>query len=228
MARFNRTKTIAVTDVVTAQDLHDLLDTASLLDASLGDVSPGLHSIYAGDATPNPSLYPFWFSTGSDPVFRVWARPWNCWVAIGPDRFEIPLRNGFGADVPRGYLVVASAASEFSIATSPSLNALGFAQADIPAGAYGPIASVGVAWVCHSSGASLSLSESNTNDGYSVATGYAESPQPAGTARCFKFPNNQVPTAFSGPLWGTWLNNSTNVSETVLAKLWGPRLCRGF
>jgi len=169
MASLQRGITIAPTTTVTATTLHTLIENATLVGLSGSDVTGGgIFFTAAQAATPNPSLSPFWFDpTAEDPIYRVFAAPWNIWLAAGPDRFEIPLRNASGTECAWGCLVVASGASEFTLpgASGASLNAIGFLQADTPASAYGPVATMGVGWALYASAASHALAQNNNPPG---------------------------------------------------------------
>lgn len=222
MARLVRGTTITVTTLVTAQTLHQLIEGATLADLSGADITGGVFFPSTTAATPNPSNAPFWYDPShEDPIFRVFAAPWNIWLAVGPDRFEIPLRNTSGSLAPRGALVVASGASEFSIATNPSLNALGFLQAATPAGSFGPVATVGIVWALYNS----SVSGCDT-----VVEGRAlkAAGTPAGTCCAV----NIDASPGSGPFFGHWLETDRSGFSGNLsikrAMCWGPTLTTGF
>lgn len=232
MASLLRGTTITVTTTVTSTTLHTLIESATLTGLVGSDVSGGgVYFAAAQTATPNPSLSPFWFDpTAADPIFRVFAAPWNIWLAAGPDRFEIPLRNGASTLCAWGCLVVPSGPSEFTLpgASGASLNALGFLQSDTASGAYGPVATMGIGWALYSSAASKASAQNN-NPPAKADFLVPSTPGAAilGTVGAF--------FQASGPssmIYGMWLegdnSGSTGPSVRKRALIYGPRLVNGL
>jgi hypothetical protein len=235
MASFLRGTTITPTTTVTATTLHNLIELATVTGLTGSDVPGGAYFTAAQTATPNPSLSPFWFDpTPVDPIFRVFAAPWNIWLAAGPDRFEIPLRNGSGTLCAWGCLVVPSGPSEFTLpgASGASLNALGFLQSDTAAGSVGAVATMGIGWALYSSAASKALAQNNNPP---AVTDFVVPATPGtsilGTVGAF--------LSTSGPsscLFGMWLDSnrvdgSPASSGPLVRKrvlIWGPRLPNGL
>jgi len=224
MANLTKGTTISIDTLVTSQTLHNLIENALLSNIGPSDLIAGTHFISVGTATPNPSAYPFWFSNDpEDPIVRVFALPWGIWCAIGPDRYELPLRNNSGVVVPKGALVVADSSSSFNIATSPSLNALGFLQATTVTGAYGPVAVCGIGWTLHTSSPSLG--------------GAGQAPTPASGLKAFGCLAGGVAglgiggNGGSGPLFGMWLegnrSGASGHGSAFRASIWGPKLTVG-
>jgi hypothetical protein len=221
MASLSRGTNIDISTQVTSQTLHNLIEHALVSGISASDLIAGTHFVSVGTATPNPSSYPIWYSNDyDDPILRVYARPWNVWLAVGPDRFEIPLLNSAATTVAMGCLVVANGASDFTLATSPSLNALGFAQATIAAGAYGPVATCGIGWVLHIS----SVSAGTQSQGPTAGDGLRAYGCPAGGIYGVGLSNN----GGSGPFFGMFLeNNRSGASGSYSrfrAHIWGPKM----
>jgi len=225
MASLIRGTTITPTSQVTAATLHALIEQATLIGLAGSDFSGGF-TIKTDSSTPNPSLFPYWFESGmDDPVLRVFAAPWNIWLTVGPDRFEIPFRNASGTDCIKGALVVASGASEFTIATSPSLNAIGFLQATTAAGANGPVATVGIGWALFCSSVSISSpAGGNPDEQHAVVTRGCR----AGTVAGYSIDTAEG----SGPMFGMWLESDRSGASGSMSpkriRIWGPRLTTGF
>lgn len=226
MAGFIKGTTINLATTVTSQTLHSLIENARLTGIEGSDFSSGLFFISSTTATPNPSLAPFWYADDpEDPIFRVFATPWNIWLAVGPHRFEMPFRNSSGTDCLRGVQVIPSGASEFSLGSNPSINMLGFLQERTAAGSYGPVATLGICWVHNGTSASIS------GGGPGVAR---EAIMNRGClpGRCASYPINATTTC-SGPIFGIWLEGANrsgqsgpNVAKRAL--VWGPKHNVGF
>lgn len=224
MATITKGTTISISTQVTSQTLHNLIENALLSNIGPSDLIAGTHFISVGTATPNPSAYPFWFNNDpEDPIVRVYALPWGIWCAIGPDRYEIPLRNNAGVVVPKGALVVADSSSSFSIATSPSLNALGFLQATAATGAYAPVAVCGIGWALHTSSPSLG----GSGQAPTASSGLKAYGNPAGGVGGIGIGSN----GGSGPLFGMWLegnrSGASGHGSAFRAAIWGPKLTVG-
>jgi hypothetical protein len=226
MAQLNKGTTIAPTTTVTAQTLHDLIDQATITGLSAADIVGGVFFVSVSTSTPNPSLAPFWYNPDpEDPMFRVYAAPWNIWLSVGPDRYEIPLKNSSGVDLLRGALVVCSGASDFTIGSNPSLNAIGFLQAPTAAGAYGPVATCGIGWALYCSSISITSPAGGTPDAKLAVVARGT---PAGTVAGYSIDG----ALGSGPMFGMWLeSNRSGASGSNAAKralIWGPKLTAGF
>jgi hypothetical protein len=147
MAAVNLTSPVTEGDTVTSQTLHDMIETATITGLTAADLAGSAQIVFSDASPPDPSLYSFWFETHHyEPLLRVYARPFNIWLAAGPDRFEIPFR----ATEPifRGAALVSGGASLCSIAgTNASLNWIGFAQDSAASGTWVPVAHCGVGWV---------------------------------------------------------------------------------
>lgn len=234
MASLLRGTTITATTTVTATTLHNLIELATLSGLAGSDVSGGgVYFTSAQTATPNPSLSPFWLDTEpTDPLFRVFAAPWNIWLAAGPDRFEIPLRNGSGTLCAWGCLVVPSGPSEFTLpgASGASLNAIGFLQSDTAAGSVGAVATMGIGWALYASAASQALAQTTNPPGVTDFV-VPSSSGLLGTVGAF--------LGASGPsssLFGMWLDSnrvdgSPASSGPLVRKrifIWGPRAVNGI
>lgn len=153
MAVLSRGTTITPTTTVTAQTLHDLIELAQVGTVLVTDLAGDVQLIKIQTTAPNPTQYPFWYDPRlEDPIFRVFASPWNCWVAVGPHRIEVPMINAAATDLRMGALVVShTAASSFSIGSTPSLNAIGFIQSSCPSGGTVGVAITGIGyamWAC--------------------------------------------------------------------------------
>lgn len=149
MAQLFKGTTITETVTVTSQTLHDLIELATIGQVTPGDIDGAVQFIFTQQGTaPNHSIYPFWFDNNpQDPMLRVFAKPWDIWVGVGPHRLEIPLQNAAATDLAFGTLVVAHpGASQFTIGSSPSLNALGFLQSSAASGAWAPVCYFGIGW----------------------------------------------------------------------------------
>ena len=225
MANLNKGTTITATQTVTAQTLHDLIDQATLTNLTIADVTGSIYFASVSTSTPNPSLAPFWYNNNpEDPIFRVFAAPWNIWLAVGPDRYEIPLLNASGGACLKGSLVVvASGASSFTIGSSPSINAIGFLQADTAAGAYGPVATCGIGWALYCSSVSMTGGGLPDAKHAIVARG-----TPPGTVAGYDIGG----ALGSGPMFGMWLESNrsgaSGSNSPKRALIWGPRLSAGF
>lgn len=148
MATLNLTSPIVDGDTVTAQTLHDLIETATVGGITGADLASGIQLIVSQDSAPSPSEFTYWWdSRAHDHVLRVWAQPFDVWLTVGPDRFELPFRNAAGQLLEPGMLMVAAGASEATIATGATLNILGFCQATTASGAYAPVATCGIGFV---------------------------------------------------------------------------------
>ncbi len=225
MASLIRGTTITPSTLVTAATLHALIEQATLVGITGTDFSGGF-TIATSSATPNASLAPYWFDPHmDDPVFRVFATPWNIWLAVGPDRFEIPFRNASGTDCLKGALVVASGASEFTIATSPSLNAIGFLQAPTAAGSFGPVATVGIGWALYCSSVSIGTPAGGNPDEQHAVVARGCRP---GTVAGYSIDGAEG----SGPMFGMWLESDRSGASGSMSpkriRIWGPRLTTGF
>ena len=221
MANLSRGTTISVDTQVTSQTLHNLIENALISGISTSDLNAGTHTIAVSTSTPHPSFFPLWYNPDlDDPILRVFAAPWNIWLAVGPDRFELPFRNAAATEVAMGSLVCASAASEFYLATSPSLNALGFLQATTASGAWGPVATCGIGWALH-----ISSVSSDTEDGTPLTgNGIRAYGCPAGGVYSIGIGAN----GGSGPLFGMFLEANRSGASGSYSRfrsvIWGPKL----
>ena len=217
MAAINRTATISTTAQVTAATLHNLIESATLGTISGSDLTGGgasLAFVVASTATPNPATSRFWYdTTPSDPVFRVYASPYNIWLAAGPDRFEIPLYNLSGTFAAKGSLVVAAGPGAFNFSDNPGLNTIGFLQSDTPASTYGPVATCGIGWATWVSG------HSGTTNPAATRAIIARGCPLLGTCTAL---GDIEGTSGSGPMFGMYLESTTTTPK--LAIIWGPRL----
>lgn len=228
MATFSRLTSISIEDTVTAQTLHDLIEQCDVVGATLGDCEgAAMYSIAAQTATPNPSLSPFWYRTGDpwDRTFKVFAAPWNIWVTIGPDRLEIPMTNAAATDALQGAFVIAAGASLFSMATAPSLNALGFVQDDTPVGSVGAVCYYGIGWALYASATSGAIDDDKW--GLFIDPGKPNHYGPLGTCHGYEPPNYDLPTAASNVYWGIFFayahTGYTQSWTPLLAYIYGPR-----
>jgi hypothetical protein len=146
MADVNLTSPVTDGDTVTAQTLHDLIETATISGLTAADLSRGAQVILSDSAAPDASEYSYWWDNNHwDPVLRVYARPFNIWLAVGPDRFEFPLQAS--EPIFKGAVLVSAGASMVGIATGATLNVVGFAQDSAASGAWVPVATCGIGWV---------------------------------------------------------------------------------
>jgi len=146
MADINLTSPVTDGDTVTAQTLHDLIETATFSGLSTGDFAAGLALIWSGASSPDPSLYSYWWSTHHfEPLLFVYARPFNIWLAVGPDRFDFPMKAAKG--IKKGSPVIAAGASLVTTAANATLNWVGFAQNTAVSGAWLPVACCGIGWI---------------------------------------------------------------------------------
>lgn len=220
MAVMTRGTTVTSTTTVTAQTLHDLIELAQVGTVVPSDIEGGTTQLIRSQAgEPNASIYPFWYSTDPvDPIFRVYARPWNIWLAVGPHRIEVPLLNGSATSLRMGTLVVAhTSPSTFTIGTNPSLNAIGFLQASTASGAYGPVAIKGIGWGLWCSAVSAHFADPRA--GHMVGARNVL----AGTVMTMTQVNTG--SAMSGPLFGVSLERSrsgfSGTFERFRMLIWG-------
>jgi len=221
MATLSKGTTYSITSTVTSQSLHDLIEAAVLGSLLPTDISGAVKFLVTQFPTaPDPSLYPFWYDSNPvDPIFRVFAAPWNIWIAAGPHRFEMPLQNTTATMLAKGCMVIAgSGASQFGIGTNPSLNMIGFLQDTCASGAWGPIANCGVGWGLYCTNASTALNVLITPGlllhGRGVRAGALQGQSPASAAGA------------SGPYFGLCLDNARSGTTLGLGcariQIWGP------
>jgi len=220
MANFTKGYTIDFGTYVTADVLHSLIEDALITNVTASDLADGFHITSVGTATPNPSIYPLWFSTDPlDPVLRVFARPWNIWLAVGPDRFEIPLINSAGTTARMGSLVCATGHSNFCLQSNPTSNMIGFLQATTASGAVGPVAVCGIGWVLH-----LSSTSGSASPDPSVGGGLRAYGCPAGGVASIGLGSN----GGSGPIFGQFLegnrSGASGSGSVFRAMIYGPML----
>jgi hypothetical protein len=209
-------------DTVTATTLHNLIEDATI-DGLVGSDFSGAATLLVAQATaPDPSEFPFWFDTTyTGQNVRVYAAPWNIWVTVGPERFEVPFKAT--QDFASGALVTVTGASECGPATGVSVNALGFAQDTGVSGSWVPIAACGIGWVFVASGSTDSgsfgqqclIAQHNPGDG-SVST-------PGGFNSAGGGGNPLTELAF-----GYLLDNTVTKPRGRLAMLWGPKEVRSM
>lgn len=221
MAQLFRGTTVASDTTVTAQTLHNLIENALVSGIGASDLIAGTHFIFVGTTQPNPSNFPLWYNPDpEDPVLRCYAPPFNIFLAVGPDRFEIPLLNSAATTVAMGCLVAANGASDFILATSPSLNAIGFAQATIAAGAWGPVCTYGIGYVLHISSPSCGTQ----TQGPTAGDGLRAYGCPAGGV----YGNSIGSDGGSGPFFGMFLESNRSGASGSFSRfrsmIWGPRL----
>lgn len=213
--------TVDIVTTVTAGTLHTLIESALVSGISASDFAADTHSIFVGTSAPNPSVFPLWYSSDPvDPVLRVFATPFDIWLAVGPDRFEIPLKNSGDATAPLGALVCSTSASTFFVATSPSLNAIGFLQATTAAAAWGPVATCGIGFALHISSVSAGASTNIPTTGGGIKA-YGS---PAGG--CY---NEGIGSGGgTGPFFGMWLegnrSGASGSNSAFRALIWGPKI----
>lgn len=217
MARLNRALNITSAQTVTAATLHSLIESAVLTGISASDVEGfnGAAFIATGTSAPDPSVSRFWYDTSpEDPVFRVYASPYNIWLAAGPDRFEAPFLNTTGGPVRKGALVFATLTGFGLTAAGATYGHLGFLQASTASGAYGPVAFTGIGWATwvsgHSGATVPSAGRALINRGCPVD----------GTCTALDI----FGIAGSGPMYGQYLDDSVPTDGCKLAHIWGLRL----
>jgi hypothetical protein len=218
MAGLTKGTTISFGDTVTAQTLHNLIEAALISGIQQTDLNDGVHFISVGTATPNPSLFPLWYNTDpEDPVLRIFATPWDVWLTVGPDRFEVPLTNNGVDDITRGMIVAGCNPSECYIATNVSINAIGFAQDDIAVGSVGPVAIYGIGDVMHGTSESNAAVVSG-GSGLSTFGCIAGGVAPVGLDG----------NGGSGPLFGMFLqgprSGASGSGGVFKALIWGPTI----
>lgn len=148
MASLSLDTPVADGNTVTAQTLHDLIENATVSGLSGGDLSAQSQVIVTKATAPDPADFPVWYDSAyRRRVLRFWHSGASCWITVGPDRLEIPLRNDSGGTLRRGAQVVAAGASAMTIDTRPSINALGFTQDTAASGAYVGVAYVGIGYI---------------------------------------------------------------------------------
>jgi len=221
MGTLSKGVTFSTTSTVTSQSLHDLIEAAVIGSVTPADITGGVVFLLTQLTVPNPSLYPFWYdSSPQDPVFRVYAAPWNIWLAAGPHRFEMPLQNGAGTLLAKGCLVVAgSNASQFMIGTAPSLNMIGFLQDTCASGAWGPVACQGIGWGLYASavsGAHIALAPGLFITARNVPAGCIHG-STVGTA-------SGISGAYFGITLDTGRSGTTLPLSAIRVRIWGPRL----
>lgn len=221
MADVNLTQPVTDGDTVTAQTLHDLIETATLTGLTAADLSSGAQVVVAQAAAPDASLYSFWWKTEHwEPLLFVYARPFGIWCAAGPDRFDIPLMAA--EPIFKGACLISAGASMVGIATGPTLNVVGFAQDTAVSGAYVPVATCGIGWVAAdpagSSEAQMAFTAVGANAGKVVSAGYNSSSNATSVVALGVF--------IDDPQAGqTWTQCSLN---GLRALLWGPKSTVGF
>lgn len=208
-------------DTCTSQSLHDLIENAGLSNITSGDLVTGTELIFVSASAPSATQWKYWYDnhelTGG--LLRVWAEPFNLWLAVGPDRFEIPLQNRSGAMLHMGALVIAaSSASSVGTATGPTLNAVGFLQATTASGAHGPVAVGGIGFVAFSTAATH------------ITTIHFEKPfvtewSPAGYISPL---NVSAAPNVTTPAFGFFLETAVNRPDFaptgLRALIWGPKI----
>lgn len=198
-----------------------MIETSTLTNLTGADLAAGAQLIASQISPPNPSEFRFWWSTRyEDQLLRVFAAPWNIWIAVGPDRFEVPFRNDSGDTLRKGALVIPAGASAFSIATGPSINVIGFLQETTASGAFGPVASCGVGFVSAevttTAQSGKALSSRNAIAGSVMADGGDSS------------------SNASGPIYAALIDDATGGGWTGVTEhgfraiLWGPKTQFGF
>lgn len=178
MATLTTGVTLSDGDTVTSQTLHNMIEDATISNIAASDVSGGELCQVQSDA-PDPDNGHFWWDTNyvTGQVLRVYAAPWNCWIAVGPDRFSIPMINGQGQTLRKGALVYCSAASTIAAGTGVTLNAVGFTQDTAASGAAVEVAVLGYAFVSYGTAVSTA---SNVNRAALKGEAFTSVGMPAG------------------------------------------------
>jgi hypothetical protein len=221
MADVNLTSPVTDGDTVTAQTLHDLIETATISGLTAADLSNQAQVVFADGTAPDASLYSFWWDTNHwDPVLRVYARPFNIWLAVGPDRFEVPLMAA--EPIFKGAVLVSAGASLVGIATGPTLNVVGFAQDTAASGAYVPVASCGIGFVAADADAGFASLEVFTAVGAAAGKVVTANYGAASGATNVVALGMLLDSAIAGQSWtGVTLHG-------FRAFLWGPKNKTGF
>lgn len=221
MAVLSRGTTISPTTLVTAQTLHDLIELAQVGTVLSSDLAGNVTFMKVQLTAPNPSLFPFWYNPFlEDPMFRVFALPWGCWVGVGPHRIEIPMTNAAATDLRMGCLVVAhSAPSSFTIGSTPSLNAIGFIQSSCASGGTVGVAVTGIGYAMWASGTS--------NARFPIPTDWVHARHvQAGAVNALIGVIQH--TAWSGSMYGVFLEGShtgnTGTFGLYRISIWGGRV----
>lgn len=221
MADVNLNAPVTDGDTVTAQTLHDMIETVTFQNLTGADLSDNATLCVAQGSSPNPSEYRFWWDTRQfDPVMRVWHDEYNVWLAAGPDRFEYPLQNWSGETQPMGALVIPAGTKKFTVASSPSLNYAGFLQNTCASGAWGAICCMGFGFVAADSDAGFASNEVFT------ALGAA-----AGKVRTANW--NAASSATNAIALGVSIDGLNNPWSGVSlyglrAWIWGPKMNQGL
>jgi hypothetical protein len=218
-------------DTITAQTLHDMIENATIGNLNSSDLI-GDELWCISDASP-PNVGAgerFWWDTnhGKGQVLRVYAQPWNIWLAVGPDRYEIPLRNDSGDTLARGALCFAAGtASALTTVTGPTLTFVGFAQDTTASGAWAAVCPFGIGYVAWTTGATNPSNDvrgegfSSINVEAGKVTSWSESTHIGdGTGAPIR-----------GLIYGVLCENTsaalpvaTVVDRGLRAKIWGPKL----
>lgn len=224
MATLAKGVTYTTTSIVSSQSLHDLIEGATVGNVVPGDIAGGaVQFSLSATLAPDASIYPFWYSQDpQDPIFRVFARPWNIWLAVGPHRIEVPLQNGAATDLALGTLVVQSPTgtpSQFSIGSNPSLNAIGFLQSSAASGAFAPVGILGIGFALWASAVSSTYRALTAGDTIHSRHVIAGAVHGLGV---------NVASACSFPAFGYFRDTArsgTTLSFTpVRVQMWGPRV----
>ena len=220
MGSLTKGLTVTPTTLVTSQTLHDLIELATIGNITPADIVGNVQFLLSQTAAPNGSLYPFWYSTDpQDPIMRVYDKRYGIWVAVGPDRFEIPMYNASATNLAFGTQVIAAAGPTFpavTLGTGPSLNAVGFCQSSAASGSWVPVCIFGIGWALWASGG---LAYGNALMGRGV---------PAGVVGTVGFPTaSQVSGAIFGMLLETGRSGTTLSLTAQRAMIWPPRMKLG-
>lgn len=102
MAEFTRSASIEVGDQINRETIANLLETGLLSQLTVSDLASGVIMVTSQSEPPTNPLHNQWWWDQTQQLMRVYDSGTSLWLAIGPDRKDVPMINWTGGTSPRG------------------------------------------------------------------------------------------------------------------------------
>lgn len=152
MATITRTKTFTDGQDIDREDIADLLEEALVSAIGYSDLAADAQLVTAQSEAPTPNAGKWWWDM-TDKLMKAWNSTYSLWLAFGPDRYDVPVQNWYGATMNKGWpcTLVAGGGSyrvtgRGGVEADKSTTFVGLMQETTASGMWGPMAIMGVMW----------------------------------------------------------------------------------
>jgi len=166
MASVTRTKIFTIGQTITREDIADLIEESLLSDIGLSDLDPTALVVTAQSEAPASPVPGAWWWDKTTQLMKVYDSTHSLWLALGPDRRDIPVLNWNGGALPKGaYMCNRRGIGPWdgtvklgTRATATAEMVIGTIPATALSGAWTPLSYCGIVWCYVSAGQTIAPS----------------------------------------------------------------------